>query len=96
MNSQFIRFFCASGQTCSWKSSVMGLLGDVSRAILIYTCIFWVFAIVSLFVVGQGCLAIIATVFFIIPLYMVVSEHLKTKKNSESSTDVARALSNEP
>jgi Flp pilus assembly protein TadB len=62
----------------------MGLLGDVSRAILIYTCIFWVFAIVSLFVVRQGFLAIIATVFFIIPLYMVVSEHLKTKKTRKA------------
>jgi Flp pilus assembly protein TadB len=62
----------------------MGLLGDVSRVILIYTCIFWVFAIVSLFVVRQGFLAIIATVFLIIPLYMVVSEHLKTKKTRKA------------
>jgi preprotein translocase subunit SecG len=37
-----------------------------------------------LFVVGQGFLAIIATVFFIIPLYMVVSEHLKTKKTRKA------------
>jgi len=62
----------------------MGLLRDVSRAILIYTCIFWVFAIVSLFVMGQGFLAIIATVFFIIPLCAVVSEHLKTKKTRKA------------
>jgi hypothetical protein len=42
------------------------------------------FTIVSLFVVGQGFLAIIATVFFIIPLYMVVSELLKTKKTRKA------------
>jgi Flp pilus assembly protein TadB len=62
----------------------MGVLGSIAKAIVIYTCIFWIFAIVSLLIVGQTVLAVIATLFFIIPLYMVISDHLRMKKTQKA------------
>jgi hypothetical protein len=58
----------------------MGLLGVVSRAILIYTCFVWILGIAGLFVAGQTFLAIFATVVFMIPFYTVVIENLKMKR----------------
>ena len=63
---------------------VMGLLGVVSRAILIYTCLVWILGIVGLFVLGQTPLAVFATVVFMIPFYMVVSEYLKMKRTRKA------------
>jgi len=62
----------------------MGVLGSFALAVVICTCVFWVLAIVSLFIIGQTALAAIATVFFIIPLYMVVFDYLKTKKTEKT------------
>lgn len=64
--------------------SAVGLLGVVSRAILIYTCFVWILGIVGLFAVGQTFLAVLATVVFMIPFYMVVSEYLKMKRTRKA------------
>ena len=61
----------------------MGALGSFAKAVVICTCAFWVFAIVSLFIMGQIALAVISTVFFIIPLYIVISDHLSVKKTED-------------
>jgi hypothetical protein len=61
----------------------MGLLSVVSKTILVYTCVIWMFAIVGLLVMGQTFLAVIATVTFMLPLYMVISEYLKLKNKQK-------------
>jgi len=61
----------------------MGLLSAVSKTILDYTCVIWIFAIVGLLVMGQTFLAVITTVVFMMPLYMVIPEYLKLKNKQK-------------
>ena len=60
------------------------MLGSFAKAVVIYTCVFWTLAIVSLFIIGQTALAVIATIFFIIPLFMVISDYLSVKKTEKA------------
>ncbi|MGA9387883.1 MAG: hypothetical protein WBV70_03550 [Candidatus Bathyarchaeia archaeon] len=83
MNFEFINLFCPIERNQILEDLSMGLLSAVSKTILVYTCAIWIFAIVSLLVMGQTFLAVITTATFMIPLYMVISEYLKLKNKQK-------------
>jgi fumarate reductase subunit D len=61
----------------------MGLLGDFTKAILIYTCVFWVLAIMGCIATGQMAIALLLLVGIIIPLSIIAHEYWKIKRRSK-------------
>jgi len=62
----------------------MGLLGDFTKGVVIFTGVLWVLAIIGFIVNGQIVFALLLLFVLMIPLYMVASEYLRNRKKERT------------
>jgi hypothetical protein len=58
----------------------MGLIGDIAKATLIITVVYWLYAIIEFAMMGQYVLALFLFLGFLIPLSMIVYERKNAGK----------------
>ena len=63
----------------------MGVLGDITKGILIFAVVVWVFLILQIIVMNQIALALLFLVGLIIPLSLVAFEYRKNFREFECS-----------
>lgn len=66
----------------------MGLVGDIAKAILIVTVVYWLYLIIEFAVMGQHALALFLFIGLLIPSFIILYEYRKRKKN-EGKAEIA-------
>ena len=64
----------------------MGLVGDIAKAILIITVVYWLYAIIEFALLGQYVLALFLYLGFLIPSSIIAYERKKSGKKAEAKS----------
>jgi|YelNatPaOPRAMG01_1025707.scaffolds.fasta_scaffold10023_5 hypothetical protein len=64
----------------------MGLVGDIAKAILIITVVYWLYAIIEFAIMGQYVLSLFIFLGFLISLSIIAYERKKSGKKTEAKS----------